>query len=254
MRSSLQLCDIHLTVENIVCFEKMLRYIKLVSFLLFFVLGLHGLRSNQDQNQSKFPTLKKISASKYQFGQIVIDRKESFLEFNATTNQTNGLIEYALVHESGKTHESLFRTKVRPQIFHACLLLLKLPIENRFFKNLWSNEPKQIDYSKSTLKAEVLWETNGTLFSKSLEKFVYNSKNSKVLKDRAFIFTGSKKIEGTYLAEMSGSIIAVYADEEAVVNSTDHDSNNDDVWLANGKEMPKLEVPVKLRFLLPREE
>ena len=99
-----------------------------------------------------------------------------------------------------------------------------------------------------------MWETNGTLFSKSLEKFVYNSKNSKVLKDRAFIFTGSKKIEGTYLAEMSGSIIAVYADEEAVVNSTDHDSNNDDVWLANGKEMPKLEVPVKLRFLLPREQ
>ena len=47
------------------------------------------------------------------------------------------------------------------------------------------------------------------------------------------------------MAEVSGSMIAVYADEESVINSSDHDSNNDDVWLANGKEMPELEVEVK---------
>ena len=46
-------------------------------------------------------------------------------------------------------------------------------------------------------------------------------------------------------------MIAVYADEESVINSSDHDSNNDDVWLANGKEMPELEVEVGLRFHLP---
>ena len=46
-------------------------------------------------------------------------------------------------------------------------------------------------------------------------------------------------------------MIAVYADEEAVINSTDHDSNNDDVWIANEKQMPELELPVLLRFLLP---
>ena len=41
-------------------------------------------------------------------------------------------------------------------------------------------------------------------------------------------------------------MIAVYADEESVINSSVHDSNNDDVWLANGKEMPELEVEVRL--------
>ena len=53
------------------------------------------------------------------------------------------------------------------------------------------------------------------------------------------------------MAEMSGSMVAVYADEEAVINSSDHDSNNDDVWIAN-EEMPELEMPVVVRFLLPR--
>jgi len=78
-----------------------------------------------------------------------------------------------------------------------------------------------------------------------------NTKNKNSLKRGAFIFNGSKKIENSYLAEISGSMIAVYADEEAVINSTDHDSNNDDVWIANEKQMPELEMPVLLRFLLP---
>ena len=49
-------------------------------------------------------------------------------------------------------------------------------------------------------------------------------------------------------------MIAVYTDEEAVINSSDHDSNNDDVWLANEKQMPELETPVRIRFLLPKAD
>ena len=44
-----------------------------------------------------------------------INQKLRFIEFNATSNQRNGLIEYALVHENGKVHES----KIRPQILHS---------------------------------------------------------------------------------------------------------------------------------------
>ena len=217
---------------------------------LIFIFTL--LYSNKDENKTQFPTMQKISDSKYLFGQVLLDQKERFLEFNATTNQTNGLIEYALVHEDGKTHESLFRTKVRPQIIHACLLLLKIPVEQRFFTNLWAEKPSVIEFSKSSIDTKVFWEENGTSVSTSLENLALNSKNQQTLKEGVLIFTGSKKIEETYLAEMSGSIIAVYADEEAVINSSDHDSNNDDVWLANGKEMPEIEVPVKVRFLLPK--
>ena len=150
----------------------------------------------------------------------MIDQKNRILEFNATSNQRNGLIEYALVHESGKTHESLFRTKVRPQILHASLLLLKQPVESRFFENLWSEEPRKLDLGKSRIRTEVQWDQNGTLHTSSLEELSLNTKDKSSLRDGAFIFTGSKKIEGTYLAELSGSMIAVYADEEAVINSS----------------------------------
>ena len=80
---------------------------------------------------------KRLGEAKFQFGEILINQRERIVEFNATCNQNNGLIEYALVHETGKTHESLFRTKVRPQILHASLLLLKQPVESRFFSKIY---------------------------------------------------------------------------------------------------------------------
>ena len=226
---------------------------KLVFFLIYLFLK-SGFLLEADSNQSRMPSLEKIGKDKFRFGGVVIDKKNRILEFNATSNQKNGLIEYALVHESGKIHESLFRTKVRPQILHACFLLLRHPQENRFFENLWSEKPKRLNFTNSRIKTEVSWEQNGSSFTCSLEELSFNTKDKNRLKDGAFIFTGSKKIEDTYLAEMSGSMIAVYADEEAVINSTDHDSNNDDVWIANEKQMPELELPVLLRFLLPNPD
>ena len=226
-------------------------HLKYIFLILFFSSSL-ALKA--ESNQSRMPSLKKIGEDKFRFGEVMIDQNNRILEFNATSNQRNGLIEYALVHESGKTHESLFRTKVRPQILHASLLLLKQPVESRFFENLWSEEPIKLDLGKSRIRTEVQWDQNGTLHTSSLEELSLNTKDKSSLRNGAFIFTGSKKIEGTYLAELSGSMIAVYADEEAVINSSDHDSNNDDVWIANEKQMPELETPVRIRFLLPKAD
>ena len=228
---------------------------KLKHFLLILTLILtSSFMTFAESNQSQMSTLEKIGRDKFRFGDVIIDQRKRVVEFNATSNQRNGLIEYALVHESGKTHESLFRTKIRPQILHACLLLLKHTQADRFFENLWSENPEKIDFSKSVIKTEVRWDQNGSQEKFSLEELSINTKNNSKLKEGSFIFTGSKKIEDTYLADVSGSIIAVYADEDAVINSSDHDSNNDDVWIANEKLMPDLEVPVVLRFLLPKAD
>ena len=227
---------------------------RMITIITTFFVCIFQLLGNSENNNTGLPPIEKISEFKFKFGGIILDQQSRSLEFNATSNQRNGLIEYALVHESGKTHESLFRTKVRPQILHACFLLLKHPSETRFFKNLWSENPQKLNFNKSRVKTEVVWDMNGSAVSKSFEQLSLNTKNNVSLKDDAFIFTGSKTIEGTYLAEMSGSMVAVYADEEAVINSSDYDSNNDDVWIANEKEMPELESSVKVRFLLPRSD
>ena len=67
-------------------------------------------------------------------------------------------------------------------------------------------------------------------------------------------FTGSKFLGGDFQAESTGSILAVYADDSSMINSSDYDSNNDDVWYANKKALPSLETPVLITLKLPNND
>ena len=221
---------------------------RIVSSLVIFMLST---RLFSEDNVTKLPEIIKISDGIYQFGDILIDRKSNTIEIPAITNQISGLVEYGIVHEDGKIHESLFRTKIRPQILHTSLLLLKAKPVASFFENLWSDEPKVINYDNYCFDIFVNWEMNGTKFNKTFEKLSINQNRKQSVEKKSFIFTGSRVIEGTFLAETSGSILAIYADDNAILNNSDYDSANDDVWIANKEEMPPLELPVMIRFHLP---
>jgi len=221
---------------------------RIVSSLVIFMLSTQLF---SEDNVTKLPEIIKISDGIYQFGDILIDRKSNTIEIPAITNQISGLVEYGIVHEDGKIHESLFRTKIRPQILHTSLLLLKAKPVASFFENLWSDEPKVINYDNYCFNIFVNWEMNGTKFNKTFEKLSINQNRKQSVEKKSFIFTGSRVIEGTFLAETSGSILAIYADDNAILNNSDYDSANDDVWIANKEEMPPLELPVMIRFHLP---
>ena len=169
----------------------------------------------------------------YEFGGIIINKNQRSITIPAVSNQRNGLVEYGLVHEEGKIHESLFRTKVRPQIFHTSLLLLKIKPVESFFENIWSDDPKQIDYSDRCLEIIVTWDENGSKHESLLESLSTNQGKSNQANEKLFIFTGSRMVEGNFLAESTGSIVAVYADDNAIINNSHYDSVNDDVWIAN---------------------
>ena len=218
--------------------------------LAIFAFSEHPFLFSQDQNSS-LPEIKKLDDGRYAFGDVLLDREARTLELPGISNQVNGLVEYGLVHEGGKIHESLFRTNVRPQIIHAAFLLLKQKPIDGFFENLWSENPQKLRFPKDCIGVEVIWDSNGTQKIDPLENMVINQTNQKGITSKSIIFTGSKVIEGTYMAEISGSILAVYADEDAILNSSDIDSDNDDVWIANENTMPPLESRVRIRFLLP---
>ena len=199
----------------------------------------------------KYPKIFSTSTGSYQFGPIDIDQDKREFSFPAVCNQTSGLVEYALVHEDGKTHESLFRTKVSPKLIHACLLLLKEKPQPAFFKFVEGNSSKLIQMPEIEIMVE--WEHNSSIHKTSINSMVLNQSDNRELSKSAFVFTGSRVVEGTYLAEMDGSIIAVYHDNRATLNSRDLNSNSDDVWIANESKMPPKNLPVLVRFQLPKE-
>jgi hypothetical protein len=199
----------------------------------------------------KYPKIFRTSTGSYQFGPIDIDKDKREFSVPAVCNQTSGLVEYALVHEDGKTHESLFRTKVSPKLIHASLLLLKEKPQPAFFKFVEGNSSKLIQMPEIEIMVE--WEHNGSNHKTSINSMVLNQTDNRELSESAFVFTGSKVVEGTYLAEMDGSIIAVYHDNRATLNSRDLNSNSDDVWIANESKMPPKNLQVLVRFQLPKE-
>ena len=205
-----------------------------------------------EDNSTALPKIVKAGDGLYRFGDVLIDRDSKVMSFPGVTNQVSGLVEYGIVHDSGKIHESLFRTKVSPKIIHTSLLLLKLKPAEGFFENLWAEKPKKIDYSANLVRVTVSWELNGTKHEESLEQMALNHKDDQPIEGNSFVFTGSRIIEGTFLAEAGGSILAVYGDEDSIINSSDHDSSNADVWYGNKAKMPPLECPVTIRFHLPR--
>jgi hypothetical protein len=205
-----------------------------------------------DENEtSDYPEVKTLGSGIYDFGGITIDQKSRSFSFDAVCNQTSSLVEYALVHENGKVHESLFRTKISPKWIHACFLLLKeSPFVSPPRKQGLTRHNNELIKDRA-LRVLVEWDDNGSQFSEALGRMTIKQTNQKTLDEKAFLFTGSKVIEEEYLAEMDGSIIAIYEDSRATINAIDEDNSNDDIWLANGKNMPPLGKTVRIRLILP---
>lgn len=201
------------------------------------------------------PKVERVSPGVYRVAEhILLDLKKREISFPAFCNQVNGLVEYALVTENGKTHESLFRTKVKPFNLQTTLLLARVQPAKGFVENLWKEKREKMDVSASQLSISVSWKGKDGMKSSPLEKMAANSGTKKPISPGSFIFTGSRFVEALFMAEQSGSIVAVYADDTAMVNSGDYDSNNDDVWIARAEAMPSLDLPVTFTLKFPQNK
>nr|MCU0751014.1 hypothetical protein [Akkermansiaceae bacterium] len=58
------------------------------------------------------PTIEKLDENRFRIGDITFDQKTREVRFPCKVNMTDGLLEYLLVHQNGKVHESLFVTEI----------------------------------------------------------------------------------------------------------------------------------------------
>ena len=156
---------------------------KFRTLLVIFILKLHtqlfyceGSDGLVDQNDTPFPRVIDLGGGKFDFGGVLIDQKLKRLSFDAVCNQTSGLVEYALVHQSGKLHESLFSTKIPPRWIHACLLLLKAkPLGGNFLSQEFKSQLAEDMIPEYQVNAQVSWEGNESIITgKFLSWFLTN--------------------------------------------------------------------------------
>lgn len=188
------------------------------------------------------PAIEKLGGNRFKLGEIVIDKAHGAITFPAQVNMSEGLLEYLLVHEKGKTHESLLRTQVDPYHMQMAFLLLGYkPSEQRLQRQGDPTPPRgealQIRISADAGKT---WFETDKWLIQSLEG------KKKPVPPMQWIYTGSYEDRGRFMARQSGSVVAIWHDPVALVDNATPGGENNRIWFVNAGVVPAVGTPVEI--------
>lgn len=188
--------------------------------------------------------LRKLSQHEYQLGLVRIDKSKREVRLPGKVNMTEGLVELFLCTSSGKTHESVFVTEAKPIHVQTALLLLgaragKCPNE------------KGADDVPEGDRIVVLVQIKDKEPVRA-EQFVWHQTAKQAMEQTTWVFTGSKIIEGQYMADVEGSLVATWYDPLAIVNNPLPTNADDELYVVNTKAAPAQGSPVTIVFRLEK--
>lgn len=208
--------------------------------------------------------LKKTGPGTYELDGIRINAVTREVSLPARVELRQAPIEYLLVHDSGKTHETVLTTAVTPTAVQVALLLAhyeaategllaKVPEAER--PKIWMEEPPASP-GANRVKMEVEWQEKGEAKRAPLADWVQNADTRKVPPDLDhWIFNGSYIDERGFIAQHEGSIVAVWLDRGAIFNSPAEGNWDDQRWISMPKNIPPegTEVTVVIRPATPEK-
>ncbi len=193
-------------------------------------------------------------AAPLSLGRVIVDPRRRTVYMPARLNQTNGVIEYALVTDYGKTHESLLITEAGPRDLQGALLLLNLqPAGPGSLAAHGSADPAPA----SALEISVAWSTAGQTNRLALEKLIGLVTGGGAdlagaitghLAPGPWLFNGSTFSTEGFVAHFEGSIVSLIRDPGAVANSGRADQDNDDIHVPDPARLPPLGTAVMMEF------
>jgi hypothetical protein len=155
-----------------------------------------------------------------------------------------GLLEYLIVQSRGKVHESLLRTDVEPFHLQIAFLLLGFegtdrPIQHQGSPEIPTGDPVEIAiaYRKGGGDREL---------KIGAHEWVANRIENQ-LKDIGpldWVYTGSKIFEGRFLAQLEGSIVALWHDPVALIDHASPGGESNRIWFVKEGTCPPVGTPV----------
>ena len=232
--------------------------------LAFFLLLRCGVAqpespSKEEAGQTSTPAkpaLKMVAPGVLELDNIVLDTHKKEVRFKAEVNQITQLIEYAIVHKDGKTHESLLRTDISPFRLQTLLLLANA---NKYMEKLPEFDAEGHEQPPSTPppkhRIQIYVKDLRPDFKNSkpipMANWIQNAETEQLMQGEPWMYTGSRIYEGDYVAELEGDIVAVYLTPNAMFNSWIPGNNNDELWIPTPKIVPPVDSPVEVILKLP---
>ncbi|MCP5528569.1 MAG: hypothetical protein H7A47_17400 [Verrucomicrobiales bacterium] len=177
-----------------------------------------------------------------ELGVVRVDARDRSFRFPVELNQRTGLIEYALVQQRGKTHESLFRTAAEPLHLHLAFLLLggKPAYSARLPVDILQALPGE------AVRIEVVWQEKEAPVVKPLEAFIVTTDNPAPLAPGPWAYNGSMMLEQGLAAQAEGSIVSLYLDPSALINNPRPGRNDDELHRPNTAALPPDATPLEM--------
>lgn len=202
--------------------------------------------SNASPPSGTNAALRQISTNVFELGQVRLDKARRSITFPAVLNMNAGLAEYLLVTTSGKTHESLLRTDVPPLQIHLAMLLLGA--KGAGGQGFPTNTAKALP--GEAIRIELTWTNQGKEVRVRAEETIRNREHGAAMTRGPWTYTGSRLIEGLFIAQEVGSIVSLIEDPDALVNNPRPGRENDEIWEMKPAGLPEIETPVQVIFTL----
>ena len=206
--------------------------------------------ASADESKSR---IKKTGDNAYELSGITFNSATKEIRIPAEVNMNEGNIEYALVHENGKTHESLFKTKVPGFDLNIILLLCSYEPHLGELVSRMSRPEDELKQQAAKpmakpgadrLKISASWKDEKGEHTFLLRDLIKNEKLGKTMSANHWAYNGSELHEGAYEADREGSYIAVYLDFLAIVNSVEIGNIDDKIWTIMTDKVPPIGTPV----------
>lgn len=180
----------------------------------------------------KMPGMNFVAPGVIEIGGCRVDKKNGRVEFPARVNMQEGLLEYLLVGDSGKLHESLLSTEISPYALQVSLLLLG--IEGSCNPLEMQGEARTPEGGRVNIKVQ--WQDGERVKTVALEKWLKKDKSK--LNNIPWVFTGSMVVDGVFMAEVERSIIAIFHDPVAMIDHQLKEGADDQVWFVDSAQTP----------------
>ena len=215
------------------------------------VIFLSLLYSTSAQLPPNHIGVTETTGDRFTIGKITVDKLGRTVRFPAMVNMAEGSVEYLLVTDKGKTHESLFATTVEPFQLHIAMLLLSV----RPTQDIKELPPEQL--TAGSLKAApelegdkvdvlVLWKSDAKTQQIHAEEWIISHLTQASMTAGPWLYTGSAIFQKRFLAQEEGSIIALVTDPVALINNPRAGCNDDTVWSVRSDKVPAVGTPVDI--------
>lgn len=198
-----------------------------------------------DTPSEEIPPVIRVDGERVYLGKITIIPTKQRLELPARINLSEELIEYVLVEEKGKVHESLLVTQVPAMDLQ--LALLMITPRNPGTQDSVKPGPGQAQASLADIEMHLEWhDTISGLQELPLEEFILQDPPKRPMQPTKWRFQTAKHREGKLEATVTGSLITIIRSDDAIIAYPGQDRENDEIWFANKATTPAVGTPINL--------